>query len=48
MAASADFPENTHHVKLDPFFKDLSSFDEGNVNGCVHLNRTERVSERLI
>ena len=31
MVANADLLENVHHVKLDPFFDDLSSFDEGDV-----------------
>jgi len=31
MVANADLLENIHHVKLDPFFDDLSSFDEGDV-----------------
>lgn len=31
MVANADLLENVHHVKLDPFFDDLSSFDEDDV-----------------
>jgi len=31
MVANADLLEDVHHVKLDPFFDDLSSFDEDDV-----------------
>ena len=31
MVENADLLENVHHVKLDPFFDDLSSFDEDDV-----------------
>jgi hypothetical protein len=31
IALGTDLLENAHHVKLDPFFCDLSSFDEGDV-----------------
>jgi hypothetical protein len=31
MVANADLVEDIHHIKLDPFFDNLSSFDEGDI-----------------
>jgi hypothetical protein len=31
MVTNADLVEDIHHIKLDPFFDDLSSSDEGDI-----------------